>query len=1677
MAVFQTNAFQTDAFQQNSVAAPINLAVTPEETVTASDGLACAIKSTNTLAAESTAASEALVPGAKFSNPLTVAEIVSPSDTELAGVKANSVWNAVSGPVLDATACPTGLVSAPVYNSAGVAVLSGVSSSFSTSGPGLVVVLISSDGFSYPNVSSVVPSGGSFSTAFTQLVGLSNQTNSAIWYAVSSVALSSITLTVTQSVSQDLAFWVVPFSASGGIGAATPGIYGDPSVTITPQQTNSLILATGADDNNFPHTPLLGNTTTIADLANGFGGSNWFLRLTGLTTDTTPDTIGWTGSGGPQTMAAVEILGVPDNVVTPTVTDATGAKTANSLSGATVPVQFDALLLSYKPNAAAGTTVWPTSTFSASANRTLVCLIGMDGAPSIVSETITWTGGTPSGATAWVKRVESVNGNGSDQTVAIWTADVSSALTGVSVTLTFGVAPTTYNDIGIYVQSYSGVTGYAAPTTFFNSASGAQSFPISVTAAGSQVAWLAGNMIGGASLVTPATNCVIDDAGALVAGDTAGVGHLSSTTSGAGSITVGATEVQTSRLGAALELLGGGGGDVTPLDSYDATKISPSGGTISEVVTPSASDLNTSVLVIVNTPESVSTSATDSSAGILVVSTTPESTAASDSVDATVTPGSSHVKNDSFSESVTPSESLVTSAVTTNSVSEPQASSDQLAPGIIISQSVPEFTTPSDSYLSASTKVVTGTPESAAASDTYSSTANLKLTNSAESATTSDSYSVIGNPASYFSESLTASDGGAGSGSITYVGAGAASVAASFSSPTGPVALPAGIVAGDILLMITADPSAAAVSGWTVKSNGTPYGLTVYWRRATGSDTAPTIPAVSENVAFIVAYRGCVSSGDPFEAFSHNESPNGNVTTASVTTLSSNAMLVSVGFGFDDASNFQANAIAFIVSGPISSYDVNSVQSVNGINGPQFAISEGHTVQAVAGASGSQSWTSDGALNFYSSAAFLGALTPAGGVGYSTTSRVTAAVIEGPITGDAQISASKLVILNATESVAGSDTVDATLISGAAHVKSDSFQEFLTISSESFNTLLISANSFNESEAAQDQLSAGDSYTLTLSESQASSDQLVAAEAAARSISESATPQDTLASTSVDSVSNTTESITASDSAGSVGVIGGSTSESHAPSDAYTVQAIDTVTTSADSSTASDTTSSQVNVSGGVLESLGSSDTLSQTFVTTGSFNESVTTSAADSNASVLVVVNSAESTTPSDTVDSTVTHATGHNTFNDSLQESVTLQDLLSTTAIDAVTSAAESVTGSDTALTGQVTTNGASESQAASDALLAGIKFSASLNESQASSDTVDATVTPGSAHSKFDSFSESLTISSENLNNIAVLANSFNESVLTQDGHDGSVKSNNPLSEAQASSDTLSAGNSYSTSVSESQASSDSLFALVSSANSVSESTTPSDSALTVQVSANSVNENLTPSDQLTGNAKLVSSQSESEAASDTVEGARLVTLTLSESEAASDASIANTSGTGSISESTSQLDNFVSTQTLTGTASESILALDTPDSNVKASGSVNEPVSTSDTQAGAVTLGKTLSESVTTSEAESAQKLLGATLNESTSGFESYSNIASLASSVAESPLASDTEAAGSTQRASLIETLTAWDLQNYTSSTSAATSGMRFAGVRKQIILSTPYKPTSITKVVTLTSTRKPLKKK
>ena len=175
---------------------------------------------------------------------------------------------------------------------------------------------------------------------------------------------------------------------------------------------------------------------------------------------------------------------------------------------------------------------------------------------------------------------------------------------------------------------------------------------------------------------------------------------------------------------------------------------------------------------------------------------------------------------------------------------------------------------------------------------------------------------------------------------VTFVAAG--TVDKQSNTPGCTPGLPAGYEADDIFIALVESPSTSlsTPSGWNViaevNAGGTATNrarLHSFWRRATASETAPTFDADGNHqTAVIMAFRGCVTAGNPVDVqqTSSNASPDTSVSITGLTTLSANAMVVSMTVCGDDAT-YSSHANADLDSISEAVQDVNTNGSQGGL--------------------------------------------------------------------------------------------------------------------------------------------------------------------------------------------------------------------------------------------------------------------------------------------------------------------------------------------------------------------------------------------------------------------------------------------------------------------------------------------------------------------------------------------------------------------------------------------------------------------------------------------------------------------------------------------------------------------------------------------------------------------------
>jgi hypothetical protein len=160
-----------------------------------------------------------------------------------------------------------------------------------------------------------------------------------------------------------------------------------------------------------------------------------------------------------------------------------------------------------------------------------------------------------------------------------------------------------------------------------------------------------------------------------------------------------------------------------------------------------------------------------------------------------------------------------------------------------------------------------------------------------------------------------------------YVGAGTAAWTATNAATIAP-GLPSGWAADDIHVLIAhrSDNTAmTSLSGWTniaglTGNNTAAQRVEVWWRRAVGGDSAPTVTFGSGTVvrgARIIGIRGCPTSGDPFSTSSRSDNAaSATLTFATITPTDANTRLIAA-YAYEDdptAASTITNWQPFVIS-------------------------------------------------------------------------------------------------------------------------------------------------------------------------------------------------------------------------------------------------------------------------------------------------------------------------------------------------------------------------------------------------------------------------------------------------------------------------------------------------------------------------------------------------------------------------------------------------------------------------------------------------------------------------------------------------------------------------------------------------------------------------------------------
>lgn len=190
--------------------------------------------------------------------------------------------------------------------------------------------------------------------------------------------------------------------------------------------------------------------------------------------------------------------------------------------------------------------------------------------------------------------------------------------------------------------------------------------------------------------------------------------------------------------------------------------------------------------------------------------------------------------------------------------------------------------------------------------------------------------------------------------------------------------LPAGVAVNDILIMaVETNNQTITVSGWTEVSNlaASPAGqntkLFLFWRRATGTDATLTSDSGDHQIGRIIAVRGCVTSGDPWNITvgGNENTADTSVTIPGETTTVANCLIIAACCHGSDATVTFSSWTNANLSDLTEYIDDSTTDGTGG----GIALATGG--KAVAGAYGDTTVTASG--NIYK-CLWSGALKPAG---------------------------------------------------------------------------------------------------------------------------------------------------------------------------------------------------------------------------------------------------------------------------------------------------------------------------------------------------------------------------------------------------------------------------------------------------------------------------------------------------------------------------------------------------------------------------------------------------------------------------------------------------------------------------------------------------------------------------
>jgi hypothetical protein len=180
--------------------------------------------------------------------------------------------------------------------------------------------------------------------------------------------------------------------------------------------------------------------------------------------------------------------------------------------------------------------------------------------------------------------------------------------------------------------------------------------------------------------------------------------------------------------------------------------------------------------------------------------------------------------------------------------------------------------------------------------------------------------------------------------------------------------VPAGCLPGDLLLFATVNRDATTAptvsdddtggNSWTRKGSETSRGH-LYYKRATSGTANKTVTAsgnTGSTTGVLLVLRGCIETGDPFDAYSLEENISGNETHAAISTTVANALVGHIVYNYSNDTLAPGNRTA------TSPATITELGESTSTGGNDCSVSMAADLKAATGSTGAITWAqTDGA--------------------------------------------------------------------------------------------------------------------------------------------------------------------------------------------------------------------------------------------------------------------------------------------------------------------------------------------------------------------------------------------------------------------------------------------------------------------------------------------------------------------------------------------------------------------------------------------------------------------------------------------------------------------------------------------------------------------------------------------